>query len=160
MGRGIPSAVRDFYCEDQLHSLKNSPVATLNSTILCSSQHSSTTISAMKWVGSVVPAPHGSRFRSSGGREKHYGAVELSEAGQQIYVNDVVEILPLKLEWDQEQRQQKQQKQHLGNFTEMGQPRLAQVCGNSIGLRLRKVHESGRITPTPFIIRVAVFLER
>lgn len=93
----------------------------------------------MKWVGSVVPAPHGSRCRSSGGREKHYGAVELSEAGQQIYVNDVVEILPLKLEWDQEQQQQQQ----LDNFPEKGQPRLAQVRGKSFGV---KVEKSSRVS--------------
>lgn len=44
------------------------------------------------WVGPSVTAPQNERGRSPSGRQRHYKAVELAGAGQQVYVNDVVMI--------------------------------------------------------------------
>lgn len=45
-----------------------------------------------RWVGPPLSAPKGGRGRSPGGRQRHYGAVELAGAGAQVNVNDVVEF--------------------------------------------------------------------
>lgn len=41
-----------------------------------------------RWVGPSVPAPQQSADR----RQRHYGAVELAGSGEQVYVNDVVQV--------------------------------------------------------------------
>ena len=45
-----------------------------------------------RWVGPPVSAPKSELSRSPSGRQKHYGAVEVSGAGDQVNVNDVVVV--------------------------------------------------------------------
>ena len=49
-----------------------------------------------RWVGPPVPTPKSKLRRSPFGRQRHYGAVELAGAGEQVNVNDVVEIMDNK----------------------------------------------------------------
>lgn len=69
-----------------------------------------------RWVGSSVDTP---TTDSSGlppiSRQRHYGAVELGGTGEQVNVNDVVEIVDtVKID--------------IGSGGSASQPRLAQVC--------------------------------
>lgn len=69
-----------------------------------------------RWVGSSVDTP---TTDSSGlppiSRQRHYGAVELGDTGEQVNVNDVVEIADtVKIE--------------IRSGGSPSQPRLAQVC--------------------------------
>ena len=43
-------------------------------------------------MGPPVSTPKGVLSRSPSGRQRHYGAVELAGAGDQVNVNDVVEV--------------------------------------------------------------------
>ena len=43
-----------------------------------------------------MPAPTSKLRRSPNGRDRHYGAVELADAREQVNVNDVVEIMENK----------------------------------------------------------------
>ena len=46
-----------------------------------------------RWVGSPIPTPaKEARGSSPIGRQKHYGAVELGDASDQVNLNDVVEV--------------------------------------------------------------------
>lgn len=46
-----------------------------------------------RWVGSSISTPKSKdRGPSPVGRQRHYGAVELAGAGEQVNVNDVVEV--------------------------------------------------------------------
>eukprot|EP00903_Cladosiphon_okamuranus_P006465 g6325.t1 len=56
-----------------------------------------------RWVGSPIPTPaKEDRGASPIGRQRHYGAVELGDAGEQVNVNDVVEVADgVKVEIDQ-----------------------------------------------------------
>eukprot|EP00904_Undaria_pinnatifida_P000346 jgi/Undpi1/10311/HiC_scaffold_28.g12762.m1 len=49
-----------------------------------------------RWVGPPVPAPKSKPSRSPFGRQRHYGAVELAGASEQVNVNDVVEVTEKK----------------------------------------------------------------
>ena len=68
--------------------------------------------SRSRWVGPPV-APQNERGKSPSGRQRHYGAVELPGVGQQVYVNDVVEVLP---------------KHNNSGNSEKERSRLSQVC--------------------------------
>lgn len=59
-----------------------------------------------RWVGPPVPAPKSKLSRSPFGRQRHYGAVELAGAGEQVNVNDVVEVT------DNEKHHQETSKRH------------------------------------------------
>lgn len=71
-----------------------------------------------RWVGSSISTPkeHGP---SPVGRQRHYGALELAGAGEQVNVNDIVEIE------DVVNMETGGSEQHLKN----NRPLLAQVCG-------------------------------
>ena len=58
-----------------------------------------------RWVGPPVSAPKSELSRSPSGRQRHYGAVELAGAGDQVNVNDVVEVTETKREEQQETSQ-------------------------------------------------------
>ena len=73
--------------------------------------------SRSRWVGPPV-APQNGRGKSPSGRQRHYGAVELPGVGHQVYVNDVVEVLP---------------KHNSGN-SEKGRSRVSQVCLSDVRL--------------------------
>lgn len=46
-----------------------------------------------RWVGTPIPTPgKDDRGSSPVGRQRHYGAVELGDPGEQVNVNDVVEV--------------------------------------------------------------------
>lgn len=45
-----------------------------------------------RWVGSPIPTPAKDRGLSPVGRQRHYGAVELVGSGEQVAVNDVVQV--------------------------------------------------------------------
>lgn len=72
--------------------------------------------SRARWVGPPV-VPQNERGKSPIGRQRHYGAVELPGVGQQVYVNDVVEVLPKHNSGDSKKNQEQR-------------PRLGQVCLN------------------------------
>lgn len=40
-----------------------------------------------------MPAPRGDRGRSSGGRQRHYGSVDLAGTGERVHVDDVIEVV-------------------------------------------------------------------
>lgn len=49
--------------------------------------------SSTRWVGQPMFHPQNERGRSPRGRQRHYRAVELAGAGEQVYVNDLVEVI-------------------------------------------------------------------
>ena len=55
-------------------------------------------------MGPPVSAPRSELSRSPSGRQKHYGAVELAGAGDQVNVNDVVEVAETQQEQETSQR--------------------------------------------------------
>ncbi|CAM9136456.1 unnamed protein product, partial [Laminaria digitata] len=57
-----------------------------------------------RWVGPPVSAPKSELSRSPSERQRHYGAVELAGTGDQVNVNDVVEVV------DNKQRQETSQR--------------------------------------------------
>lgn len=55
-------------------------------------------------MGPPVSAPKSKLGRSPRGRQRHYGAVELAGAGDQVIVNDVVEVAENEQQQETSQR--------------------------------------------------------
>lgn len=84
-----------------------------------------------RWVGTSIPTPaKDDRGSSPIGRQRHYGAVELGDTGEQVNVNDVIEVGDgIKVEADQPAGELASAR-HL--------PRLAQVCSHQPWVGPRK----------------------